>query len=62
MSGPVTRWRSLPLWVRDGVLALALTVAGQVELLVLADEVVDQLPLQVVAFAVMTGGLAIRRR
>ena len=61
MSGPVTRWRSLPLWVRDGVLALALTVAGQVELLVLADEVVDQLPLQVVAFAVMTGGLAIRR-
>jgi signal transduction histidine kinase len=61
MSGIATLWRGLPLWVRDGLLALVLTLAGQVELVLLADDVVGQLPLQIVAFAVMTGSLAMRR-
>ena len=55
------RWRGLPLWVRDGVLALVLTVVGQVELVLLADEVVGSRPLQHVAFALMTGALVVRR-
>ena len=61
MSGLWTRWRGLPVWVRDGLLALVLTVTAQVELVVLAPDVLDQLPLQIVAFAVVTGSLAIRR-
>ena len=61
MSGLVSRWRALPVWVRDGLLALALTVAGQVELLLLADDVVGSRPLQHIAFAVMTGSLVLRR-
>ncbi|MDT0278278.1 sensor histidine kinase [Blastococcus goldschmidtiae] len=61
MSGPGARWRALPLGVRDGLLALALTIAGQVELVLLADEVAGPRPLQHVAFAVMTGCLLIRR-
>ncbi|WP_347059696.1 histidine kinase [Blastococcus sp. HT6-30] len=60
MSGPGARWRELPLWVRDGALALVLTLAGQAELL-LAGSAVARLPLQMVAFAVMTGSLALRR-
>ena len=55
------RWRALPLWVRDGVLALAVTLWGQVELVLLADEVVGSRPLQHGAFALMTGSLVIRR-
>jgi signal transduction histidine kinase len=54
-------WRGLSLWVRDGVLALVLTVVGQVELLVLADEVEGSVPLQHLAFAVVTGALVARR-
>ena len=61
MSGLVSRWRALPVWVRDGLLALALTVAGQVELLLLAEDVVGSRPLQHIAFAVMTGSLVLRR-
>jgi signal transduction histidine kinase len=59
MSGIAARWRELSLWVRDGLLALVLTVVGQVELVFAED--VPQLPLQVVAFAVMTGSLVLRR-
>ena len=62
MSGIRARWRGLSLWVRDGLLALVLTVVGQVELVLLADEIVGSRPLQHVAFALMTGSLLIRRR
>jgi signal transduction histidine kinase len=61
MTGIGARWRGLSLWVRDGLLAAVLTVAGQVELLLLAPEVAGSLPLQHAAFAVMTGGLLVRR-
>src|SRR5687767_12909264 len=61
MSGIAARWRGLSLWVRDGLLALVLTVVGQVELLLLADEVVGSLPLQHAAFALITGSLVARR-
>jgi signal transduction histidine kinase len=61
MTGIGARWRGLSLWVRDGLLAVVLTVAGQVELLLLADEVAGSRPLQHAAFAVMTGGLLVRR-
>jgi signal transduction histidine kinase len=60
MSGMARRWRGLSLWVRDGLLALVLTVLGQVELL-LADEVAGSRPLQHLAFAVVTGALVARR-
>jgi signal transduction histidine kinase len=60
MSGIAAWWRGLPLWVRDGQLALVLTVVGQVELLA-ANQDVPRLPLQVVAFAVMTSSLVLRR-
>ncbi len=58
MSQMRARWRDLPLWVRDGVLALVLTVIGQFEI-VFAQA--DQQPLQHVAFALMTGALLVRR-
>ena len=61
MSGIAARWRGLSLWVRDGLLALVLTVVGQVELVLMADEVVGSLPLQHAAFALMTGALVARR-
>jgi signal transduction histidine kinase len=61
MSGIAAWWRGLSLWVRDGLLALVLTVVGQVELLLLADEVVGSRPLQHVAFAITTGALVARR-
>ena len=61
MSGIAARWRGLSLWVRDGLLALALTVVGQVELVLVADEVVGPLPLQHAAFALITGSLVARR-
>ncbi|MGY2127412.1 sensor histidine kinase [Blastococcus sp. SYSU DS0617] len=61
MPGIGSRWRTLPPWVRDGVLAAGLTIAGQLELLALADEVSGPRPLQHLAFAVMTGCLVIRR-
>ena len=61
MSGIWARWRGLSLWVRDGLLALVVTVVGQVELVLLADEIVGSLPLQHVAFALMTGSLVLRR-
>ena len=61
MSGIRSRWRALPLWVRDGLLAVTLTVVGQVELLLLADRIDGSRPLQHLAFAVMTASLAIRR-
>ncbi|CCG01995.1 sensor histidine kinase [Blastococcus saxobsidens] len=60
MSGAGARWRGLPLWARDGLLAVALTLAGQAELL-LADGPVARLPWQMAAFAVMTGSLVLRR-
>jgi signal transduction histidine kinase len=60
MSGIRARWRGLSLWVRDGLLALVLTLTAVVELL-LAEEVPPQLPLQFVAFAAMTGSLVFRR-
>ena len=55
------RWRGLSLWVRDGLLALVVTVIGQVELVLLADEIEGSRPLQHAAFALMTGSLLIRR-
>ena len=61
MSELGRRWRALPLLVRDGLLALVLTVVGQVELLLLADEVDGSRPLQHAAFAVATGSLLARR-
>jgi len=61
MSGIAAGWRGLSLWVRDGVLALVLTVIGQVELVLMADEVVGSLPLQHAAFALITGSLVARR-
>ena len=61
MSQVGTRWRGLPLWVRDGVLALLITVVGQVELLLLADEVEGPRALQHLVFAVITGSLLVRR-
>ena len=61
MSGPGARWRALPLGARDGLLAVALTVVGQVELVLLADEVAGPRLLQHGAFAVVTGSLALRR-
>ncbi len=61
MSELRARWRQLPLWARDGLLALVVTVIGQVELLVQAAEVDGPLPLQHLAFAAMTGALLVRR-
>jgi signal transduction histidine kinase len=61
MSGIRTWWRALPLVARDGVLALALSVLGQVELLVLADAVQGPRLLQHAAFLVMTASVAVRR-
>jgi signal transduction histidine kinase len=61
MSGIPARWRALRVGVRDGVLAVLLTVVGQVELVLLADKVDGSLPLQHLAFAVMTASLAVRR-
>jgi hypothetical protein len=61
MSGIAARWRGLSLWVRDGVLALVLTVVGQLELVLMADEVSGSRPLQHAAFALMTGSLVARR-
>ncbi|WP_344691116.1 sensor histidine kinase [Blastococcus jejuensis] len=61
MTGFAARWRGLSLWVRDGVLALVVTVVGQVELVLLADEVAGSRPLQHVAFALITGSLVARR-
>src|SRR3712207_3647874 len=61
MSSAADRWRALPLWVRDGVLAFVVTVVGQVELLLLADQVSGSRGLQHVAFAVLTGSLLARR-
>ncbi|WRL65061.1 hypothetical protein U6N30_05010 [Blastococcus brunescens] len=61
MSGIAARWHGLSLWVRDGLLALALTAVGQVELVLLADEVVGSRPLQHAAFAITTGALVARR-
>jgi signal transduction histidine kinase len=61
MSGIRARWQALPVWVRDGVLAAVLTVVGQVELVLLADEVDGSRPLQHLAFAVMTASLVMRR-
>jgi signal transduction histidine kinase len=46
---------------RDAVLAGALTVLAQVELLLAADEVDGSLPLQHAAFAVMTAAVVLRR-
>jgi signal transduction histidine kinase len=61
MSGVRTRWHALPLVVRDGLLALVLSVLGQVELLVQADEVEGPRLLQHAAFLVMTASVAARR-
>ena len=61
MSGIRARWRGLATWVRDAVLAVVLTVVGQVELVLLADEIEGSRPLQHLAFAVMTGSLVLRR-
>ncbi|UOY03667.1 sensor histidine kinase [Blastococcus sp. PRF04-17] len=61
MSGIRARWQGLSLWVRDGLLALVLSLAALLELVVLAGEPIPQLPLQIVAFGVMTGCLVLRR-
>jgi hypothetical protein len=61
MSGIGTWWRALPLVVRDGLLALVLSVVGQVELFVSADAVQGSRPLQHAAFLVMTASVAARR-
>ena len=61
MSGIGARWRGLPVEVRDGVLAVVLTVVGQVELVLLADQIHGPRPLQHLAFAVLTLSLVIRR-
>jgi len=61
MSGIGARWRGLATWVRDAVLAVVLTVVGQVELVLLADEIEGSRPLQHAAFALMTGSLVLRR-
>ena len=61
MSEPIARWRALPIWLRDGVLALVLTVVGQVELALLAEEVQGSRVLQHAAFAVITVSLVARR-
>ena len=61
MSGIAASWRGLSLWVRDGVLAAAVTLVGQVELLVLADEIEGSRLLQHVAFAIITAALVARR-
>ena len=61
MSEAFVRWRELPVWARDGVLALVLTVVGQIELLLLAEEVEGPRVLQHAAFAVITGSLVARR-
>ncbi|WP_448642824.1 sensor histidine kinase [Geodermatophilus sp. URMC 63] len=61
MPGVRTRWHALPLVVRDGLLALVLSVVGQVELLVQAHEVVGPRLLQHAAFLVMTASVAARR-
>jgi signal transduction histidine kinase len=49
------------MWVRDGLLALALTVVGQVELVLLADRIEGSRPVQHLAFAVITASLVLRR-
>ena len=51
----------MPVWVRDGLLALLLTVVGQVELVLLADKIEGSRPLQHLAFAVITASLVLRR-
>ncbi|TQN44352.1 signal transduction histidine kinase [Blastococcus colisei] len=61
MSGIRAWWQGLPLWARDGVLASVVTAVGQIELVLLADEVSGPLVLQHLAFAVMTASLVIRR-
>ena len=61
MSGIRDRWRHSSPWVRDGLLALVVTLVGQLELLLLADEVEGSRPLQHLAFAVITGSLLLRR-
>ena len=61
MTGIRATWRGLSLWARDGLLALALTLAAQLELVVFAGEVVEQLPLQIAAFLLITGSLVLRR-
>ncbi|WP_100499532.1 sensor histidine kinase [Geodermatophilus chilensis] len=61
MSELGAHWRRLSPWVRDGVLATAVTVVGQVELLLLAEQVEGPRLLQHATFAVMTGSLLLRR-
>jgi signal transduction histidine kinase len=61
MSRIAASWRGLSLWVRDGLLALVVTVVGQVELVLMAGEVAGSRPLQHVAFAIVTGALVARR-
>jgi signal transduction histidine kinase len=61
MSGIRSRWRALPVRVRDGLLAVTLTIVGQVELVLLADRIEGSRPLQHLAFAVLTASLGIRR-
>ena len=55
------RWSALDVLVRDALLAALLVLAVQVEL-ALAEEVAGSRVLQVVAFTVMTGSVALRRR
>jgi signal transduction histidine kinase len=57
-----SRWSALDVAVRDAVVALLLTLAVQVELVLAADEVEGSLLLQHAAFTVMTASVALRRR
>jgi signal transduction histidine kinase len=53
--------RRLPPAARDILLAVVFTAATQVELLLVTDDVDGSRPLQHLAFAVMTGAIALRR-
>lgn len=55
-------WRDRPITTRDSVLALVLTAVCQAELLIAAAEVAGSRVLQHLAFAVITGAVALRRR
>ena len=57
-----TGWRSRSVATRDSLLALALTAVCQAELLMAADEIAGSRVLQHLAFAVITGAVAVRRR
>lgn len=56
------RWSQLDVAMRDALLALVLTAAVQAELVLSADRVEGSVVLQHLAFTVMTGAVALRRK